>query len=350
MDSKKRIIKFAGAFVAWVIGSGFATGQELLQFFSSYGYWSYGAIIINLVGFVLVGPTILRVGYNNKDDENFQQLKYFCGDKLGAVYSWLIPITLVAGMTVLISGAGATLSEYYGVNHYIGAAIMSAMVLGAYLIGFNRLVRIISLIGPIIIIFTLVVGLVTVCRDFESLADVPQHKAVLSQSQSSINWVISAVLYVSYNHLCGSVYYSALGATGTSEREVRIGAVAGAIALIAAITVMNAAILSNAGNTAALDIPTLFLAKKISFVFGMVFSIILILGIFSSCSAMMWTVCSKFTVEGTEKSRIFAGAVAGGTFLLGLLPFSDLISILYPFIGYAGLIYMICVIRKRMKL
>lgn len=29
----RAVIKFAGAFIAWIIGSGFATGQEILQFF-----------------------------------------------------------------------------------------------------------------------------------------------------------------------------------------------------------------------------------------------------------------------------------------------------------------------------
>lgn len=29
----KKVFKTAGAFMAWVIGSGFATGQEVLQFF-----------------------------------------------------------------------------------------------------------------------------------------------------------------------------------------------------------------------------------------------------------------------------------------------------------------------------
>lgn len=39
--NKKAVLKFSGAFIAWVIGSGFATGQEVLQFFTSYGYRSY---------------------------------------------------------------------------------------------------------------------------------------------------------------------------------------------------------------------------------------------------------------------------------------------------------------------
>ena len=38
---KKAVVRIAGGFIAWIIGSGFATGQEVLQFFSSYGYLSY---------------------------------------------------------------------------------------------------------------------------------------------------------------------------------------------------------------------------------------------------------------------------------------------------------------------
>lgn len=38
--SKRAVTKFAGAFMAWVIGAGFATGQGTLQFFTSYGYFN----------------------------------------------------------------------------------------------------------------------------------------------------------------------------------------------------------------------------------------------------------------------------------------------------------------------
>ena len=47
--NKKTVIKIMGAYVAWVMGSGFATGQEILQFFTSYGYYSgngeYGSMV-----------------------------------------------------------------------------------------------------------------------------------------------------------------------------------------------------------------------------------------------------------------------------------------------------------------
>lgn len=54
MNPKKvsiaRIIKYAGAFAACAIGSGFATGQEIMQFFSFYGQKGiWGTIITTIV-------------------------------------------------------------------------------------------------------------------------------------------------------------------------------------------------------------------------------------------------------------------------------------------------------------
>lgn len=345
----KNTFRCAGGFVAWVIGSGFATGQEVLQFFTSYGFASYGIIFINLIGFLIIGTTLLTTGYAHRENEDFQQFEHYCGKKLGVFYSWMIPITLLPVMSVLISGAGATLNEYYGMNHYVGALIMAVAILIAYFIGFDRLVKVLSFVGPSIIAFCLIIGVITVAKDFGNFDQIKSFELLLAESQSSAHWLISAILYVSYNFLCGSVYYTQLGKTTMSIKEARAGAILGAVLLIGAITVINTAILLNGGETAALAIPNLYLAKKISWFFGAVFSVFLVMGIFSACSAMMWTVCSKFSTGNLKKDRIIAFAVAGGTFLLGLFSFGELIGIIYPIIGYCGLVYIGCVLLRRYK-
>ena len=147
--NKRAVISFAGGFLGWLMGSGFATGQELLQFFSGYGFWGYAAIAVNLVGFSVIGGILVMTGYRNREERDFDQLQYFCGRRLGTFYSWLIPLMLIPTMAVLISGAGATLHEYYGMNHYVGAALMSILVLLAYLIGFQRFIRVVSMITPL---------------------------------------------------------------------------------------------------------------------------------------------------------------------------------------------------------
>lgn len=347
--NRKTVVRIAGAYVAWVMGSGFATGQEILQFFTSYGYYSFVLLGINLAGFLLIGPAILSAGNAHRGDPSYNHFVYFCGRRLGAFYSWFLPVSLFAGMIILISGAGATLQEYYGLNHYVGALLMAAMALGAYFVGFSRFVRIVSFIGPAIIAFSLFVGIVTVFRDFSGLEEIGGFTSSMQAKQPVPWWWLSGLLYISYNLCGGSKYYSALGASAGSAREAFLGGILGTFALMAAILLMNTAMLTDIGNCTVLDVPTLYLARGIAYALGAVFSVILIMGIFSSCSAMLWTVSEKFVVQGTRKSYVFASCACVLAFLLGLLPFSDLIGVIYTILGYTGLVFAGCVVRRRVK-
>ncbi len=347
--NKRNVVKFAGAFIAWTIGAGFATGQEILQFFTSYGYLSYGVVILNLFGFLFFGQVLLVTGYENKAKMPFNQCKYFCGEKLGAFYSWLIPSTLILIMPVLISGAGTTFYEFYGTNRYIGSAIMTVMVLCAYLIGFEKLIKIVSTIGPIIIIFTLFVGVYTVINEFKAFTEVSKYGSILSESRPAPHWIISSVLYLSLSFVSGSVYFTGLGMSADSRKDAKYGAIFGAVTVIVAIAIMNSAILLNSEYLASSAIPMLYLARKVSYGFGAVFSVILILGMFSSCSAMMWSVCSRFAYGGDKGNRIFAILIAIFAYVLSLFSFAELVGFFYPLEGYIGLIFIGCVAYKGIK-
>lgn len=348
-SSKSKIIRIAGAYVAWVMGSGFATGQEILQFFTSYGYRSVILIGINLIGFLIIGPMILESGYDHRSIKEHSHFQHFCGKYAGVFYDWFLPISLFAGMVILISGAGATLHEYYGLNHYVGALIMAAAALVAYIAGFQRFIGVVSLIGPVIIAFTIFVGVVTLVSGWDGLALVNNYPHEMEAKQPVPFAWLSGILYISYNLCGGSKYYTALGSTAATKKEAFWGGIVGTIALMAAILLMNCAMLTDIGQTAVQEVPTLYLTRNISYSLGAVFSIILILGIFSSCSAMLWTVSSKFVEQGTKKSYVFAACTCVAAFLLGLLPFAQLVGTIYTILGYVGLVFAACVIWGRIK-
>lgn len=345
----KNVFKYAGAFIAWVIGSGFATGQEILQFFTSYGWFSYAVVLINLIGFLFLGKTMLTKGFEHQGEAEFDHYRFYCGKKLGAIYSWVIPATLFLTTSVLLSASGATLNEYYGLNPYIGSAVMAVLVLAAYLIGFEKMVGIVSKVGPIIIVFSIVVGAYTVAHDFSNFHKISASAELLAVSQTSPHWSISAVLYLSLNFLCGSTYYTALGRTARSRGDAKWGAIIGAVVLVVSIALMNTAILLNAADISSFNVPSVYLGNRISHVFGTVFSATLILGVFSSCSTMMWSFCNRFFPNQKKKNRIFAAVVALLAFTLGLFPFGRLVAVVYPLIGYAGLIFIGCVVSRGIK-
>lgn len=61
-----RVVTFAGAFIAFLIGSGFATGKEILQYFTSYGYWGIAAALVVIALLIYVGVEFITVGYKEK--------------------------------------------------------------------------------------------------------------------------------------------------------------------------------------------------------------------------------------------------------------------------------------------
>lgn len=348
--NRLNVIKYAGAYVAFIIGSGYATGQEIIQFYTSYGAWSIGSILISMFLFAWVGGAVTDLGYRTKENKNANGYTMICGKYLGTFYEYFVRFFLFAVVVVMISGAGATLHEYYGLNHSVGSLLMTLLVFIAFAFGFSRLIDIIGCMGPIIIVFSIVVavGIIIVSGGGLNLnADV----TALESSRSAANWWISGILYASYN-LFGSIpFLVAMGAGGSTAKEVRRGGILGGITLMAAVLFMNAALLLRVDEIAEYAVPTLQLAKELSPVLGTLFSVVLLCGIFSTAAPMMWTVCSKLAPQGTKKSLVVAAVLNAAAFGFGQLPFGTLVGTIYPYTGYLGMLLLVCLaiykLRKR---
>ena len=336
----KSVLKYAGAFIAWVIGSGFATGQEILQFFASYGYDSIAVLAVNLIGFAGFGIILLETGFDHKDDPGFNHYEYYCGKTVGKIYRIVMPVILALLISVLISAAGATVRQYYGIDPILGSAIMAVLLIAAYLAGFEKMVRLVSGISPFVICFAVFVGVYSLIRDGGNYGNISRYTEELAAFRTAPDWLLSAMLYLSLNFLCGSVYYNALGKTADTKKSAVWGVVIGSLALLITVAAMNFAIQCNAEDILEYPVPTLYLAQRISDVFGNIFSVILLLGMFSSCATTVWSFCSDCFADDPKKNRIFSVVTVIACAALGFVPFGSLMSVIYPMIGYSGLIFM----------
>lgn len=347
------VVKFGGAYAAFIIGSGFATGQEILQFFTCHGILSIGSILISLVIFSVFAATMIGTGYVNRNNKDFKPYQYFCGRYLGKAYDVVTPICLFLIFVVMISGAGATLNEYYGVNVQLGSIVMAVLVLVAFLCGLEKLVDIVGLIGPVILVFAIVVGLITLTKSASNIPEMVKQIPSLDLIKSSDSWVMSGILYAAYNIALGAVFVASIGKDAKSKKEAMLGGAFGGISLMIAVLVMNLALLSKITEINTLAIPTLYFAKAISNVLGVLFSIILLCGIFSTAAPMFWTVMDSISnnvlKSNKTKTNIFAVVLAVLSLIGGMLPFQELINIIYPYTGYLGIILFVCVVFRLIK-
>src|SRR5699024_9566396 len=129
MNNTSRIIILAGAFVSFILGAGTATGQEILQFFVSFGYYGIGAIIIAAILHMWFGAFSMDVGLRLQAEDSKETFIYFCGKYLGTFFYWFAQFFILIVFIVMISGTGSTVSEFFGLNELIGRAIMSILIL-----------------------------------------------------------------------------------------------------------------------------------------------------------------------------------------------------------------------------
>ena len=323
-------LRCAGAFPAWMVGSGFATGQELARFFARYGTGGRWGAAIVLAGFLLTGPALLAAGYDHRGEDGFDPFRRFCGPVLGGLYRRLTPAASVLLLPVLLSGAGAAMGEHWGIDRQVGTALMAAAVLAVWRAGFRRCSRAAALAAPAVALFSMAVAAAAVMKGGAAAAE-----------PTTPGWAGSGVLYLSMNCWGASAYHCRLGASAAGRRSAVWGGVLGALLLGVAIGLMSAAIGGSPGAM-AMEVPALYLAERISPALGDAFAWVLLLGIFSSCCAMLWTVCPGETGGGR------ALAAMAGALLLGRLPFPQLVARLYPLLGWAGLPFVLCVLVRNM--
>ena len=169
MEDKKmnigQIIAIGGAFMGFVIGSSFASGQECMQYFTGFGLLgSIGAGIIALILYVWFVSVIVEDGRKLKLDNSGKMFNFYLGKYLGFALEWFTPIMLFFVYSMMISGAGSTFEEYYGMNGNIGRAIMIIASLGTVLLGLDKLVKIVGYIAPVLLVILLLksLGILTV--------------------------------------------------------------------------------------------------------------------------------------------------------------------------------------------
>ena len=341
--SLKTVIKFAGAFTAFLIGSGFATGQEVLQYFASYGYLGVLGAILTLLLLTYVGVSFLTVGQRENFDKGSDIYRYYCGNKLGTFFDYFSTFFCFLSFTVMISGAGATLNQHYGLSVYIGGILMAVLALITVIMGLNKIVDIIGKIGPVIVIISILLGLVAIFQNFSNLSPSivdNSLKSLDSQGtliKASTNWIFAAFSYVRFCMLWLAGFLAAMGTQAQNKKEAAIGGALGATSFSIAVIVVALGLLSCINTVAGSQIPMLHLARNIHPVLATVFAIIIMAGIYTTSVPLLWNVSSRFTKDESKNFKILTAVlVVIGTIIGLLLPFAKLINIVYVINGYVG--------------
>lgn len=345
--SKKNVINIAGAYIAFLIGSGFATGQEVLQYFTSYGYMGIVGALLTLGLFLYVGISFIGAGFDNKFEKGSDIFKYYCGEKVGTFFDYFSVLFIYLSFTVMIAGAGATFSQHFGLPVYIGGLLMAILATTTVLFGLNNIVEIIGKIGPAIVVISIALGLISIFQNLDGLANAPTILPTLTLTKASTNWFFAALSYVGFCMLWLAGFLASIGGNSKSKKEATQGAAAGAIGFSLAVVIVALGLLACIQDVAGSQIPSLYLASNIHPLLASIFSVIIVAGIYTTAVPLLWSVSARFTEDKSPKFRMLTIILAVIGFVVGIwLPFDKLVNIVYVINGYVGLILLVFMFMK----
>ena len=115
MGLNKEAIKIGFAYVGIVVGAGFSTGQEVMQFFTPFGLWSYIGVLIS--GFILgfIGRQVAKIGTAFEATNHESTLQYIFGEKFSKVFDYILVFFLFGIAVTMIAGSGSTFNQSFNI-------------------------------------------------------------------------------------------------------------------------------------------------------------------------------------------------------------------------------------------
>lgn len=335
---KLSTFKVASAYIGTIVGAGFASGQEVLQFFGYFGYWGLAGLVLATVLFIYFGYLVLKLGLELKADSHLPVIKYAGGKWIGTVIDYVITFFLFGALTVMAAGAGALFSEQLGLSKFLGSSLLIATTLGTVLFGLNGVISAISFVVPV-----LLVSVVAICGYVIFGTGIPA-----GASQAAINggnpavpfWPLAAVVYISYNLVVAVAVLAPMGKETGDIKTVKKGALWGGLGLGLGAVAILLAMLASMPQAAKYELPMIFVAGKISPLIQILYAIILYLEIYTTAVGSLYGFSVRFSKPKSKQLKMLAAGASVGALAAAQFGFTNLVRILFPLVGYAGILML----------
>ena len=196
--SAGRVIKVAGAWVSFCIGAGFASGQDLLQYFCTFGPAGLAGLAVAMLVHGYCATSALVAGYKNQFKNPMDVFRYYCGPYLAKAMKVVSVFFMALSPTVGVAGFGASVSEYLGLPSFIGSATMGLLCIVTVILGLNRVVDITGVLGTVIIVASLSLAGSFLVVNHGSVLEGASMAPSMGILGMGPNWLTGGIFYASW--------------------------------------------------------------------------------------------------------------------------------------------------------
>jgi uncharacterized membrane protein YkvI len=324
------------AYLGAVIGAGFASGQEVVQFFVSYGDGGlWGALAATLL-FGLSGALLMHRAHYFKISRYQALFSTIMGHRMSLAVDAGLGLFLFLGISTMFSASGAVFYEHLYLPKN-GGIMAAYLVVAAFLLwGKRGLVFSYNILVPLKIVLLMgVAGWVAF-----GPASPDDSSAVLTYVYpESRYWMLSCVLYVAYNFSLAMVVLTEYQSIGSRENSIK-GAWWGGVLLGMLVLLTYLALSKHLPAVLHYEVPMLYVAGQVSITAKHVYTLVLWMGIITTAIANTYGFAQRFSAFTGLNYRLCLILCMTMALPLSMKSFSQLVGYIYPLFGLLGLLIL----------
>ena len=373
----KNILKIVFVIIGTLIGAGFASGKEIYIFFFSYGEKGILAIIISSILMGIIIYDVLKIIHkkeiktykefleeitSNSKNENIKYRKInkniksenvkikdiknknkeITNRQIKSLINIIINLFMLISFYIMIAGFGAYCNQQFGIKPIIGSITLAILICIIISKNIKGVVLLNQIIVPILIAFIILIGSLNILE-----LDLINISEYITQTNYT-NWLMSGVLYSSYNAILLIPVLITLRKYIKNEKQIsKISIIIIAIVIILSLSIYGILIRVDV-NIQNLEMPAAYVISNTYPYLKIPYAIILLSSILTTAVSLGNSFIEN-TAKSEKKKRWIRKLICITAILVSGIGFSNLVNNMYPIFGYLGLIQILAIIIKAKK-
>jgi len=339
---KKEIFQVTTVFIGTIVGAGLASGQEITQFFSTYGLMGFTGLLICCLIYIVTCTSIVDISQKYSLSSYTELINKVGGGYFGKLTELFTSFFLISGAAIILAGSGALVNQYFGVSKWLGIFIMAIVALIVLLNDTKGFIFVNSFIVPalvltIVLIFTIYIIFFRHSISLDSLIQAREYKTYNFHGM----WFLSTLLYAGFNILSFTGVLVPLSKEIKSKRHFIYGIFLGAIILTIISLMINLLLTSNIPNIFKYEIPLLYIANHFKGPLEVLLLIIIWCEMFSTEISDVYSVGKTMEKKYNIPYKKCICIILAIAIPISQLGFKRLITILYPLFGFVSVLFII---------
>lgn len=327
------VISITLVIIGALIGAGFASGQEIFSFFYIYGKNGiYGILIMSILIGIFIYKSLKIIYqkqvYNYNDFLNL----FIKNTKIRNVILWIVNVLLLVSFYIMVAGFGAYFEQEIGINRIIGSIVLNLLCVIVFFSNIKGVLKASNLIVPFLIFFIFFIG----------IKNIVQIRTI-DFYQMKNNWILSMIIYNSYNFILLMPVLISLKNQITKEKNIKkVSILVTIIILILSINIFFLLLNANIKEIENQEMPIVYIISNYFNKYKKIYAFIVLASIFTTAISVGIGFLQNISKNSNSYPQ-FVLFMCITSLLMSNIGFSKLLNFIYPVFGYIGILQIVII-------